>query len=159
MRQLTTKKPKLITSDLKKIKLNNFVLKEEMGFSEEETKRMILNKPSILTKCKWPLFYCYYINFHCVAAQRNMLETFTFVHNTMEVPLETIAEFPDVLTHRKFKVEQRYLFLKMLNKIQFDPTKPLYISLLDIVKGTDAEFSTEVAKSSVQAFNAFLKTL
>lgn len=93
------------------------------------------------------------------AAQKHMLKTFMFVHREMEVPLETIVEFPEVLTCREFRIKQRYLFLKSLNKIQFDPKKPLYISLRDIIAGSDAEFSTRIAKSSIQAFNAFLKTL
>lgn len=92
-------------------------------------------------------------------AQRHMLKTFEYVHRNMEIPLEMIVEFPEVLTCREFRIKQRYLFLKSLGKVQFNPKKPLYISLVDIISGSDAHFSTEVAKSSIQAFNAFLKTL
>lgn len=88
-----------------------------------------------------------------------MLKTFEYVHRIMGIPLETIVNIPEVLTCRQFRIKQRYLFLKSLNKLQFDPKKPLYISLLDLISGSDAHFSTEVAKSSIQAFNAFLKTL
>lgn len=52
MRHLAAKRPKLITSDLKNVNLNKFVIKEEMGFSDEEIKKMVLNKPKILMKCK-----------------------------------------------------------------------------------------------------------
>lgn len=99
------------------------------------------------------------IAFFSFLAQKNMLNTFEYVHKTMEIPLEMIVEFPEVLTCRDFRIKQRYLFLKSLNKLQFDPKKPLYISLLDIISGSDAHFSAVVAKSSVQTFNAFLKTL
>lgn len=88
-----------------------------------------------------------------------MLKTFEYVHRDMEIPLEMIVEIPEVLLCRAFRIKQRHLFLKSLGRIQFDPKKPLYISLIDIISGTDAHFSTEVAKSSIQAFNAFLKTL
>lgn len=94
-----------------------------------------------------------------VLAQKHMLKTFEYVHRTMGINLEMIVEFPEVLTCREFKIKQRYLFLKSLNKLQFNPKEPLYISLLDIISGSDAHFSTEIAKSSIQAFNMFLKTL
>lgn len=88
-----------------------------------------------------------------------MLKTFEYVHRDMEIPLEMIVEVPQVLTYRTFRIKQRHLFLKSLGRIQFDPKKPMYISLIDIMSGSDAHFSTEIAKSSIQAFNAFLKTL
>lgn len=55
VRQLAAKRPKLISSDLKGVKLNTFVIKEEMGFNDEEIKKMILNKPAILAKCRWSI--------------------------------------------------------------------------------------------------------
>lgn len=57
VRQLTVKRPKLITSDLEKVKVRKFVLKEEMGFSEQEIKTMILKKPAILAKCEQMQFF------------------------------------------------------------------------------------------------------
>lgn len=81
------------------------------------------------------------------------------MHTQMNIPLETIAETPEVLTCRKHRLKQRHLFLEKLGKLQFDPTKPNYISILDIVSHTDEYFATEIAKSSIHTFNAFLKTL
>lgn len=77
----------------------------------------------------------------------------------MNIPLEIIAELPEALTCREFRIKQRHLFLEKLGKVQNDPCKPGYISLLSIISSNDAEFATEVAKSSVHAFNAFLKTI
>lgn len=88
-----------------------------------------------------------------------MLATFEYIHKNMNIPLETIAEIPEILTCREFRVKQRHQFLEKLGRVQFDARKPNYISPLSIVSGTDAYFCTEVAKSSVHTFNAFLKTL
>lgn len=52
VRQLAVKQPKVITGDLEIVKVNKFVIKEEMGFSDTEIKKMILEKPKILMKCK-----------------------------------------------------------------------------------------------------------
>lgn len=94
-----------------------------------------------------------------VSAQDRILKTFEFIHKTMNMPLERIAEFPEVLTCREFKIKQRYMFLEKLGRIQFNPKKPNYVSLLALVSGSDAEFCDQVAKSSVQAYNTFLKSL
>lgn len=88
-----------------------------------------------------------------------MVKTFDFVHHVMKIPLEIIAKLPEVLTCREFRIKERHMFLEKLGKAQYNPKLPNYISLLAIISGNDAEFSCEVAKSSVQAYNMFLKSL
>lgn len=61
MRTLATKKPNLITYDQQKVKINKFVLQEEMGFSPEELKKILLNKPTIFVKGKTDLLH-YFID-------------------------------------------------------------------------------------------------
>lgn len=77
----------------------------------------------------------------------------------MNQPLERIVNQPGILTYRVHRLKDRHLFLEKLGKAQYDPKKPNYVSLLNLVMGTDAEFSTNIANSSVQAFNSFLKSL
>lgn len=47
VRQLSTRQPKIITYNLHHINTNTFVIKEEMGFDDEETKQLILIKPKL----------------------------------------------------------------------------------------------------------------
>lgn len=77
----------------------------------------------------------------------------------MNIPLERIVEVPQVLTCRYFKVEQRDLFLKKLGRAQYNPKEPNYVSLVALVSGLDSDFAVNIAKSSVQTFNMFLKSL
>lgn len=77
----------------------------------------------------------------------------------MKIPIETIVQSPKILTCREFRLKQRHQFLELLGKTQFDPKKPNYISLLALVSGNDSQFSTEIAGSSIQAYNTFLKTI
>lgn len=77
----------------------------------------------------------------------------------MGISLERLAETPSILTWRKRRLMERHMFLDKLGRAQYDPKKPNYVSLFALVTGDDATFATEIAKSSVHAYNAFLKTL
>lgn len=76
----------------------------------------------------------------------------------MGIRLERIVETPAILTWRKRRLMERHMFLEQLGRAQYDPTKPNYVGLFTLVSGEDSHFCTEVAKSSVHAYNAFLKT-
>lgn len=124
------------------IKVNTFTIKEEMGFTLDEVKKILLDKPRLFMK-----------------AQSFLLSTFEYIHKTMNIPLETIADMPEILTCRKFRVRERHMFLETLGKAQYNPKLPNYVSPLTLVSGTDSQFATETAKSSIQTFNTFLKSL
>lgn len=77
----------------------------------------------------------------------------------MEISHEQILQQPIILTFRLHIIKQRHEFLKSLGKTQFDPKLPGYISLDALSTGTDVEFCKNVAKTSIEVFNTFLKTL
>lgn len=64
-----------------------------------------------------------------------------------------------VFNTRIFKIKERHLFLVYLGKAQYDPTKPNYVSLDKFVSIPDEVFCKEIAKTSVNDFEKFLKTL
>ncbi|XP_056649172.1 transcription termination factor 3, mitochondrial [Diorhabda sublineata] len=142
IRSLTTKCPRLITFSLDSVKCNIFSLKEEMGFTPEEMKLIILRRPQLFKSGRYKL-----------------LQTFDYLHNKMKIPLETIVETPEILSCRERRLRERHLFLVKLGKNQYSPKKPNYIGLKTLISGTDAYFSTEIANSSVQMYNEFLKSL
>ncbi|KAB0798472.1 hypothetical protein PPYR_09465 [Photinus pyralis] len=142
VRALAVQQPKLITFPLQRVKLNTFVFKEEMGLRDDEVKSMLLKKPNLFMK-----------------SQANLLKTFEFLHKKMNIPIERIVEVPEVLMCRLFRIRQRHLFLDSLGRAQYNHRNPNYVSLLQLVSGSDVDFSVDVAKSSVQDFNLFLKSL
>nr|CAD7408247.1 unnamed protein product [Timema poppensis] len=142
IRTLTIKQPRLITFNMDHIKLTTFSVKEEMGFQNEEIKKLLLHKPKL-----WMM------------SQNYLLSRFNFVHNEMKLPHERITLHPQVLGSRLFRIKQRHLFLKSLDRAQYDPLKPGYISLDRLVAGSDAEFCERVANTSTEMFNMFLKTM
>lgn len=77
----------------------------------------------------------------------------------MGIPLDMIITWPEILTCREFRLKHRHLFLKTLGRAQYNPKLPNYVSLLTLVSGEDSDFAVEIGKSSLQAYNAFLKTL
>lgn len=88
-----------------------------------------------------------------------LVDRFDYLHNVMKLDHESIMRFPGVLSCRNFKIKQRHEFLIHLNRAQSNPKLPNYISPLDIVKDSDANFAVYTAKSSIQLFNDFCKTL
>lgn len=142
VRYLATKRPQLITKNMDNIKKTTFSVLEEMGFEKSEVKSLLLAKPKIWTS-------------HGVS----LLRRFDVAHNTIGLTHSQITKFPQVLLTRDFKLTQRHGFLKLLGRDQYDPLKPNYVSPQALVSGSDADFCINLAKSSVQAFNDYLKTV
>ncbi|XP_072936480.1 transcription termination factor 3, mitochondrial isoform X2 [Epargyreus clarus] len=142
VRLVASKQPKLITYNLHHVKTNSFVLKEEMGFSDEERKQLLLRTPKLF-----------------MLNQKGLLERFNYIHNTMKIPHEMILRFPHVLLSRNFRVKQRHTFLEKLGRAQYDPTKENYVPITALVESTDNDFCKRYAKCNVVDFNLYLKTI
>ncbi|KXJ74671.1 hypothetical protein RP20_CCG013164 [Aedes albopictus] len=142
VRSLTAKQPRVITYNLEHIRKSTFSIKEEMGFDQLEMKALLLSKPKL-----------WMIN------QDKLLHRFDYVHRRMQVPHQEILRTPEILESRDHRIKQRHGFLKFLGKAQYDPQKELYISLKSLVEGTDEEFATITAKSNMQCYESYLKTL
>lgn len=94
-----------------------------------------------------------------VLGTNHLKERFHYVHNEMKLSHERILAQPNVLLYREFIVKQRHLFLQSLGRAQYDPKQPGYVSLDKLVKDNDVQFCQDVAKTSVNTFNIFLKSL
>ncbi|GIY90178.1 transcription termination factor 3, mitochondrial [Caerostris darwini] len=142
VRYLVTKCPKLLTYSMDKFREKLFTMKEEFGFSCNEMKKLLLMKPKV-----WML------------GRVQLKERFNVVHKIMGISHETILKFPEVFTRREFILKQRHFYLVHLDRAQYDPEQPLYVSLHDLATLSDSEFCKKCAKTSVTAFYEFLKTL
>ncbi|XP_049545303.1 transcription termination factor 3, mitochondrial [Anopheles darlingi] len=142
VRTLATKQPRLITYNLEHVQRNTFSVKEEMGFEADEMKQLLLTKPKIWMMKTEALQY-----------------RFDYIHRRMKLTHDQILKTPDLLLTRDFRIKQRHEFLKFLGKTQYDPKQELYIPLKSLAAGTDEQFVTEIAKSNMECYNRFLKTL
>ncbi|XP_005072717.1 transcription termination factor 3, mitochondrial isoform X1 [Mesocricetus auratus] len=141
-RDLVVRLPRLLTGSLEPVKENMKVYRLELGFKQNEIQHMVTRVPKMLT-----------------ANKRKLTETFDYIHNVMNIPHHIIVKFPQVFNTRVFKIKERHLFLAYLGKAQYDPAKPNYVSLDKFVSVPDEVFCKEIAKTSVNDFEKFLKTL
>lgn len=142
IRCIVTKQPKLITWSKSSVNLIMFSLNEEMGFNRSQRKRLLIIHPRLYTMSK-----------------NHLLDRFNYIHNTMEISHDRIVLEPQVMSSRLFRIKQRHEYLKYLNRAQYDPKLPNYISILKLVTGNDSEFCMNIAKTSVEMFNSYLKTV
>lgn len=77
----------------------------------------------------------------------------------MKISHDQIVKSSGILQHREHRIKQRHEFLKLIGKAQYDPTKDLYVPLIQLVEGNDAEFAMNVAKTSYKQFDTFLRQL
>lgn len=77
----------------------------------------------------------------------------------MGIPHELIVKSPKIFRRRLPLIKGRHQYLKTLDRVQYDPTKPLYVPLSAFYEIDDSLFCLKYAKTSVNDFNAFLKSL
>ena len=99
------------------------------------------------------------LNFIWIVDKGILVDRFDYVHNVIGLDHETILRFPSILTCRQSRLKPRHEFLKWKNAGQYDPKSTNYVSPIDLIRDTDARFAVDIAKSSVQEFNDFCKTL
>lgn len=97
--------------------------------------------------------------FFCLPGHTELIDRFNYVHSVMKIPHERILKNPDVLTSRRHRLQQRFEFLKHLNKAQFNERKPNFIPLKSLISGTEKEFIVGVCNSSLEEYDSFIKTL
>lgn len=87
------------------------------------------------------------------------MSRFEYVHLKMGIQHREILKFPELLLTRQFKLKQRHEFLVKLGRNQYDPSKELYISLRDLVVSPEREFVEILAKSCMEEYYNYLKSL
>ncbi|XP_048850228.1 transcription termination factor 3, mitochondrial isoform X2 [Brienomyrus brachyistius] len=141
-RNLVVRLPGLLCRSLEPVKENLKVCELELGFRPNEIQHIVTAVPKVLT-----------------ANKKKLTEIFNYVHNTMGIPHALITKFPQVFNSRLLRIRERHLFLQYLQRAQYDPAKPSYISLHCFVSLPDRVFCSDVAKATLEDFELFQKTL
>jgi len=142
VRAVVTRYPKIATWNKVSIQVIQFAFKDELGFTAEQSKEMLLMCPKLFLSNKYSL-----------------IKRFDYLHSVIGYSREDLMVWPQVLRIRQSHVSPRYQFLKLIGRDQFDAKKENYVSLKLLVMGRDAEFCENVAKVPVARYNEFLKTL
>ena len=142
IREIIDSKPKLAILPLKTISDIRFGLKEFLGFDQQTIRSMIKSCPKLFTK-----------EFDSI--QNN----FTFLNQVAKLSHHEIAFHPPVLYTPLVNLKSRFAYLKQLDRVQFDPTKPNYVTIKSLIEPDDKEFCRRTAKTSLDDYKKFLKTL
>ena len=90
---------------------------------------------------------------------KTLSHIFDFYHLEIKLSHETIVNFPKIFMCNLQKVKQRHEYLKYIGKDQYDPKKPNYVSPDALNFGRSLEFCQNVAKTTLDSFDDFIKTL
>lgn len=142
LREIITAKPKLATLPLKIISDIRFGLKEFLEFEEADIKSFIKSYPRLFTK-----------DYQIIQSN------FTFLTQVAKLTHNEIAVFPPILCTPQIILKSRYAYLKHLDRLQLDPTKPNFVSLKSLTQYDDNEFCRKTAKTNLDDYKAFLRTL
>jgi len=119
-----------------------FSLNEEMGFSADEIKCMLLTNARIF-----------------LVGREALNITFDVLHNEAGIPHELLSKFPEALSRNSFRIKHRHQFLLKLKRAQYDPALPNYVSPAMLAELTPAEFCQQVAQCDTELYFKFLRTL
>ena len=81
---------------------------------------------------------------------------FDIVHQTIGLSHETILKYPYILTKNRLLLKSRHLFLKKIDRDQYDPKKPNFISPNVLCEENDADFCELGPRVPVELYNKFL---
>lgn len=87
------------------------------------------------------------------------MERYDIATKEMKIPQQLILENPSILLTRAFVLRERHGFLKALGRAQYDRRMDLYVPMDAFITGTNEEFAVNVAKSTYENFDLYLRTL
>lgn len=86
-------------------------------------------------------------------------DNYFYLTEKMNLDQELIEKTLELLLMSPESLVERYLFLKFLDRAQFDPNLSGFIPPLKFAKFDDEDFATKLAKSNLKIFYLFVKTL
>jgi mTERF domain-containing protein len=142
LRDSITRCPRLIQVYPMRFRMTNFILKEEFGFTKKEIKEFMVKIPEIVYK------------------DRVMLhKNYDYLRREAGLTNQDMVRFPQILKMRHHLMRERHEYLRILGRDQFDPSKALYVPPSALEDSTDLEFCTKYAKTCLDDYHCYLKTL
>ena len=104
------------------------------------------------------MYFCFFFGQIHLPDYEVALHNFTYMTHDMQIPHELILKWPAALSHSTSALKERYKALEALDRIQFDPTKPNFVSLERLLGTTFQEFCDTVLRMPREKVGLFLKT-
>lgn len=87
------------------------------------------------------------------------MERFDYAHSVMNLSHARLIQSPEIFYCRKRRLEQRHGYLLHLKRAQYNPTKDLFVSFKRLSEGNDEEFAVNIARTTYQDFEQYLRSL
>ncbi|CAD5234690.1 unnamed protein product [Bursaphelenchus xylophilus] len=142
LRKVIVKEPRVIQYGIAPLSRITMLMNNDFSFDVGEIKAIFLNDPR-----------CFMMDVS------HLNNTYNFLHQVMQIENEQIVEFPMVLRCSVSMLRRRFEFLKRLQKAQFNPELPDYISLQKVLHPSDKYFAEKICSTPLADYQAFLKTL
>lgn len=142
LRSMVSKYPPIISLPDDQYKLIYFCIIEEFGFTKEQMHKILEEQPELLDMLR-PV----------------LIERLDLVHNHMGLSHNVIAKFPNLITAPRIDMRERFEYLKKLKRDQFNSKLPLYVPPSALYNGSDEDFCRKYAKTDIQDYKLFLKSL
>lgn len=89
----------------------------------------------------------------------DLMERYDYITNVMKIDNQQLLMTPSILRSRFFIIKERHGFLRKIDRAQYNPKLPLYISLDELCKDSNEEFCLNLAKRPYEEFENYLRTL
>uniref|UniRef100_A0A8L7T078 Bm2876, isoform d n=2 Tax=Brugia malayi TaxID=6279 RepID=A0A8L7T078_BRUMA len=117
------------------------MLNEEMEFTKEQVKAILLKDPRVFMM------------------EPNALQTtYNYLRFTVHISNMQICEWPLCLRFTIGAIRRRHEFLVLLHKADYNEGSPNYVHLRSLLQPSDQKFAVNVAHTYLNVYNAFLKS-
>ena len=141
LKSIVISAPRLITSEMDQVTLNRNLFRDKFLFDIKQFHRGLVNCPEIL------LIRCLHLE-----------SIYNYLTSELKLSNEIISHSSEIFRSQLRNVKTFHLFLKSLNRDQYDPSKPLYVSLKCLASNDLFETCKELSLCTDRLIS-FMKTL
>uniref|UniRef100_A0A1I8EF60 Uncharacterized protein n=1 Tax=Wuchereria bancrofti TaxID=6293 RepID=A0A1I8EF60_WUCBA len=140
MRQLIITESRIIMYGVGPLERLVTMLNEEMEFTKEEVKAILLKDPRVF-----------------MMEPNALQKTYNYLRFTVHISNMQICEWPLCLRFTIGAIRRRHEFLVLLHKADYNEGSPNYVHLRSLLQPSDQNFAVNVAHTYLNVYNAFLK--
>ncbi|EJW82219.1 hypothetical protein WUBG_06872 [Wuchereria bancrofti] len=138
MRQLIITESRIIMYGVGPLERLVTMLNEEMEFTKEEVKAILLKDPRVF-----------------MMEPNALQKTYNYLRFTVHISNMQICEWPLCLRFTIGAIRRRHEFLVLLHKADYNEGSPNYVHLRSLLQPSDQNFAVNVAHTYLNVYNAF----
>ena len=140
IRHVLKEYPQIVSLDSMEIKSIALAITEDMGFTPEQMRKMLVEVPSLFG-----------------GERESMVGIFDQLYNVSKIEHEIMVDFPSVFLGNFETIRKRTTYLRILKRDQFDSRKPRFVPLSVLSEGDDELFVKKYARTDIDDYNYYLE--